>query len=37
MMPVIDTCYALEQLHAALDHLESGTQFGKIAVTIGEE
>lgn len=37
MMPVIDTCYPLEQLHAALDHLESGTQFGKIAVTISEE
>jgi NADPH:quinone reductase-like Zn-dependent oxidoreductase len=37
MMPVIDTCYPLEHVHAALDHLESGTQFGKIAVTIGEE
>lgn len=37
LMPVIDTCYPLEQVHAALDHLESGTQFGKIAVMIGEE
>jgi NADPH:quinone reductase-like Zn-dependent oxidoreductase len=37
MRPVIDTSYPLEHLHAALDHLESGTQFGKIAVTIGEE
>lgn len=37
MKPVIDTSYPLEHLHAALDHLESGTQFGKIAVTIGEE
>lgn len=37
LMPVIDTCYPLEQVHAALEHLDSGTQFGKIAVMIGEE
>jgi NADPH:quinone reductase-like Zn-dependent oxidoreductase len=37
LTPVIGARYPLEQMHAALDHLESGTQFGKIAVTISEE
>ncbi|MDM0112285.1 zinc-binding dehydrogenase [Variovorax sp. J22R133] len=35
LRPVIDAVYALEQAHAALDHLASGEQFGKIAIRIG--
>jgi NADPH:quinone reductase-like Zn-dependent oxidoreductase len=35
LRPVIDAEYPLEQAHAALDRLESGEQFGKVAVTIG--
>jgi NADPH:quinone reductase-like Zn-dependent oxidoreductase len=34
MTPVIGAHYPLDAVHAALSHLESGTQFGKIAVTI---
>ncbi len=34
--PVISSSYALDQVHAALDELEAGRQFGKIAITIGE-
>jgi NADPH:quinone reductase-like Zn-dependent oxidoreductase len=33
--PVIDARYPLEAVHAAFDHLASGTQFGKIAIEIG--
>lgn len=33
--PIIDARYALEDIHAALDRLEAGGQFGKIAVEIG--
>ncbi|MEX8518430.1 MAG: zinc-binding dehydrogenase [Leptothrix sp. (in: b-proteobacteria)] len=32
--PVIDSRYALADVHAALDRLESGAQFGKIAIDI---
>jgi NADPH:quinone reductase-like Zn-dependent oxidoreductase len=35
--PVIDRRYPLAELHAALTHLESGAQFGKIAVSLGDE
>jgi NADPH:quinone reductase-like Zn-dependent oxidoreductase len=31
---LIDVRYPLDQLRAALAHLESGTQFGKIAIDI---
>jgi NADPH:quinone reductase-like Zn-dependent oxidoreductase len=37
MTPVIGAHYPLDAVHAALGHLESGTQFGKIAVTIAED
>jgi NADPH:quinone reductase-like Zn-dependent oxidoreductase len=33
--PLIDTRYPLADVRAALTHLESGTQFGKIAIEIG--
>lgn len=32
--PVIEQSFALDQVHAALERLESGQQFGKIALTI---
>lgn len=32
--PVIDSEYSLDQLHAALDRLESGAQFGKVTLRI---
>lgn len=32
--PVIDSTYSLDNIHAALDRLESGDQFGKIAIAI---
>jgi NADPH:quinone reductase-like Zn-dependent oxidoreductase len=32
--PVIDSTWALDELHGALDRLESGAQFGKIAVRV---
>lgn len=32
--PVIDSRYPMTEIHAALDRLESGEQFGKIAVTV---
>ena len=32
--PVIEQTFALDQVHAALDRLESGEQFGKIALAI---
>ena len=34
LTPVIDSEYPLEQVHAALDRLESGAQFGKVALRI---
>lgn len=34
--PVIDYRFALDDLHAALDRLEAGVQFGKIAVDLSE-
>lgn len=34
LRPVIDSEYPLEQVHAALDRLEAGEQFGKIAICI---
>ncbi|MGU7774307.1 zinc-binding dehydrogenase [Burkholderia sp. MR1-5-21] len=36
LRPVIDSRYALDDVHAALDRLASGEQFGKIAITIAE-
>jgi NADPH:quinone reductase-like Zn-dependent oxidoreductase len=33
--PVIDSTYALADVHAALSRLESGQQFGKVALDIG--
>lgn len=35
LRPVIDSEYALNDVHAALDHLESGAQFGKVVLRIG--
>lgn len=34
LVPVIDTEYPLGDAHAALDHLASGRQFGKVAIVI---
>lgn len=34
LRPVIDSTYELDQVHAALDRLESGAQFGKVALRI---
>ena len=34
LRPVIHREYPLAQVHAALDHLASGTQFGKLALRI---
>lgn len=36
LRPVIDSEFALDQTHAALSRLESGEQFGKVAIRIGE-
>ncbi|MBN9340135.1 MAG: zinc-binding dehydrogenase [Comamonadaceae bacterium] len=35
LRPVIDSEYPLDQVHAALDRLASGAQFGKVALRIG--
>jgi len=35
LKPVIDSEYALDDVHAALDRLESGSQFGKVVIRIG--
>jgi NADPH:quinone reductase-like Zn-dependent oxidoreductase len=35
--PVIDSEYALDEVHAALDRLASGQQFGKVALRIASE
>ena len=35
LKPVIDSSFALDDVHAALDRLESGKQFGKIVIDIG--
>jgi NADPH:quinone reductase-like Zn-dependent oxidoreductase len=35
LKPVIDSEYALDDVHAALDRLDSGRQFGKVVVNIG--
>jgi len=34
LRPVIDSEYPLDDVHAALERLESGAQFGKIALRI---
>ncbi|MBW4046488.1 MAG: zinc-binding dehydrogenase [Proteobacteria bacterium] len=34
LRPVIDSEYALDHGHAALDRLESGAQFGKVVLRI---
>jgi NADPH:quinone reductase-like Zn-dependent oxidoreductase len=36
LAPHIDETFALKDIHAALDRLESGKQFGKIGLTIGK-
>lgn len=36
LRPVICSRYQMDGMHAALDQLEAGHQFGKIAITIGE-
>ena len=35
LKPVIDSEYALDDVHAALDRLASGQQFGKVVIKIG--
>ena len=37
LKPVIDSKFPLDNVHAALDRLESGHQFGKIVVNIGSD
>jgi NADPH:quinone reductase-like Zn-dependent oxidoreductase len=34
LRPIIDSEFALDQTHAALDRLESGAQFGKVAIRL---
>lgn len=34
LRPVVDSVYPMEQIHAALDRLEAGEQFGKVVVTL---
>lgn len=34
MRPVIDSTYPMEEIHAALDRLEAGAQFGKVVVAL---
>jgi len=36
LRPVIDSTYPMDDVHAALDLLEAGEQFGKIAIAIGQ-
>jgi NADPH:quinone reductase-like Zn-dependent oxidoreductase len=35
LKPVIDSEYALDDVHGALDRLQSGLQFGKVAINLG--
>ena len=35
LKPVIDSQFALKEVHSALDRLESGQQFGKVVINIG--
>lgn len=37
LKPVIDSEYALNDVYAALDRLESGRQFGKVVINIGSD
>ena len=34
LRPVIDSTYPMEQIHAALDRLEAGEQFGKVVLSL---
>ncbi len=34
LRPVIDSVFAIDQIHQALERLESGAQFGKVALTL---
>ena len=34
LVPVIDSSYTLDEVHAALDRLSSGEQLGKVAITL---
>lgn len=36
LRPVIDRRFALAETPAALDHLDAGNQFGKVAITVSE-
>lgn len=36
LQPVIDSSYSLDAVHAALDRLESGAQFGKVVLDISD-
>lgn len=36
LRPVIDSEFPLDQVHAGLDRLASGEQFGKVAISLGE-
>lgn len=35
MRPVVDSVWAFEQLHQAMDHLKSGAHFGKVCLQVG--
>ena len=35
LRPVIDSVFTIDQIHQALERLESGEQFGKVALTLG--
>lgn len=38
LQPIVSARYRLDDIHAALDHLEAGRQFGKVAIAIdGQE
>jgi NADPH:quinone reductase-like Zn-dependent oxidoreductase len=37
LQPVIDSEFALDDVHGALDRLESGAQFGKVVIHIGAQ
>ncbi|MFC7516469.1 zinc-binding dehydrogenase [Herbaspirillum sp. GCM10030257] len=36
LRPIISARYTLDDVHAALDHLDSGRQFGKVAINIAD-
>lgn len=36
LQPIVSARYRLDEIHAALDYLEAGKQFGKVAIAIGD-